>query len=295
MKAGVLLADSVRGWKLNLNLQGQSIQEDRPSQSYLQRYRAFGSAFIRKPIYHWGALISASEIARIEKEISMFRLTNLISELKSSTRDSYLDLIVLKDQIELNQNTISSVEDTMNRISQKQKLGLTNELDVKNAELNLLEKQIALEDLNRSLLIASRRFRELTGWNDVLYLDSNDSFQEFQKDYSFNTFEPELIAGGTSYSVERIRNEIEVEDRKIKIAESGLKPKVNFLAGFFQDQVPLANNEDSFRRNNFLVGLEVNWAIWDSSKSKAEESVVGRKRRLGNEHGKRVEILSNYS
>ena len=159
MKAGVLLADSVRGWKLNLNLQGQSIQEDRPSQSYLQRYRAFGSAFIRKPIYHWGALISASEIARIEKEISMFRLTNLISELKSSTRDSYLDLIVLKDQIELNQNTISSVEDTMNRISQKQKLGLTNELDVKNAELNLLEKQIALEDLNRSLVIASRRFR----------------------------------------------------------------------------------------------------------------------------------------
>ena len=81
----------------------------------------------------------------------MFRLTNLISELRSLTRDSYLDLIVLKDQIELNQNTISSVEDTMNRISQKQKLGLTNELDVKNAELNLLEKQIALEDLNRSL------------------------------------------------------------------------------------------------------------------------------------------------
>ena len=168
-----------------------------------------------------GELISASEIARIENETSMFRLSNLISELKSSTRDSYLDLIVLKDQIELNQNTISSVEDTMNRISQKQKLGLTNELDVKNAELNLLEKQIALEDLNRSLVIASRRFRELTGWNDVLYLDSNYSFQEFQKDYSFNTFEPELIAGGTSYSVERIRNEIEVEDRKIKIAESG--------------------------------------------------------------------------
>ena len=82
----------------------------------------------------------------------------------------------------------------MNRISQKQKLGLTNELDVKNAELNLLEKQIALEDLNRSLVIASRRFRELTGWNDVLYLDPNASFQEFQKDYSFNTFEPELIA-----------------------------------------------------------------------------------------------------
>ena len=281
MKAGVLLADSVRGWKLNLNLQGQSIQEDRPSQSYLQRYHAFGSAFISKPIYHWGALISASEIARIENETSMFRLSNLISELKSSTRDSYLDLIVLKDQIELNQNTISSVEDTMNRISQKQKLGLTNELDVKNAELNLLEKQIALEDLNRSLVIASRRFRELTGWNDVLYLDPNASFQEFQKDYPFNTFEPELIAGGTSYSVERIKNEIEVEARKIKIAESGLKPKVNFLAGFFQDQVPLANNEDSFRRNNFLVGLEVNWAIWDSSKSKAEKSQsLARKRRL---------------
>ena len=53
---------------------------------------------------------------------------------------------------------------------------------------------------------------------------------------------------------------------KLRLRRVDLSPRSISLAGFFQDQVPLANNEDSFRRNNFLVGLEVNWAIWDSSK-----------------------------
>ena len=44
--AGVLLADSARGMKLILNLQGQSIYEDRPDQSFFQRSDSSSTSLI---------------------------------------------------------------------------------------------------------------------------------------------------------------------------------------------------------------------------------------------------------
>ena len=53
------------------------------------------------------------------------------------------------------------------------------------------------------------------------------------------------------------------------------------MSGFYQDQVALANSDDSLLRNNFVVGLEANWAIWDSSKSKGQKTAaLARKRSL---------------
>ena len=52
---GTKVARSASGLKLKLNLQGQSIHEDRPDQDFHHRYRFLGSAYLKKPLYHWGA------------------------------------------------------------------------------------------------------------------------------------------------------------------------------------------------------------------------------------------------
>ena len=280
--AGVLLADSARGMKLILNLQGQSIYEDRPDQSFFQRYRFFGSAFVRKPLYHWGALKAESEIARFQQSISTNNYKFLLSELKSITRDSYLDLVVLKDQLQLNMDTLEIAEDGLSKVAKKKELGLANELQVNHASTMLLERQIGLEDLNRSLTLALFRFRELTGWDKELsFFDQNASFETLNEKLEFNSSAPRLLASASSFNMEKIRKEIEVQRKRVEIAQSGLKPKVNLVGGVFQDQVPLASNEDSILRNNILVGVELNWALWDSSKSKAEKlRAFANKRRL---------------
>ena len=78
--------------------------------NFFQRYRFFGSAFVRKPLYQWGALKAESEIARFQQSISTNNYEFLLSELKSITRDSYLDLVVLKDQLQLNIDTLELAE-----------------------------------------------------------------------------------------------------------------------------------------------------------------------------------------
>ena len=89
------------------------------------------------------------------------------------------------------------------------------------------------------------------------------------------------IGGWSSFNLQKRKKEAEIEAKKIVIAESSLKPKINLVAGVYQDQVPLANIQDNFIRNNVLVGLEVNWDLWDSSKSKGEKlRALAVKRRL---------------
>jgi outer membrane protein TolC len=51
------------------------------------------------------------------------------------------------------------------------------------------------------------------------------------------------------------------------------------IGGIYQDQIDLPDNPDSIRRNNFLAGVEANWNLWDSSRSKGEKSLaLSRKR-----------------
>ena len=77
---------------LGINLTTQSIHEDRPDQSFYHRYRSFGSIYARKPIFHWGALEAQSKIAEQNTAISKLTYNEAISDIKSQSRHSYLDL-----------------------------------------------------------------------------------------------------------------------------------------------------------------------------------------------------------
>ena len=139
-----------------------------------------------------------------------------------------------------------------------------------------------LADLNQSLHNSINQFKTITGWRGNLSLkDQNESFQNFISLKKFKNDLPTIVAGLSSQTMDRLEKEIEIEKHKIKIAESQLKPKLNLVGGFYQDQVALANSDASLLRNNVVVGIEANWAIWDSSKSKGLKSAaLAKKRRL---------------
>ena len=71
-----------------------------------------------------------------------------------------------------------------------------------------------------------------------------------------------------------------MERNKIKIADADLKPKLNLIGALYQDQVDMANSRDTLKRNNLLVGIEAQWAIWDSSRSKGRKEVARSRKRM---------------
>ena len=63
-RANRMVADSKRGFRLSVGANAYSLHEDRPNSDYYHRYRFLASAYVRKPLYHWGALRAESRIAQ---------------------------------------------------------------------------------------------------------------------------------------------------------------------------------------------------------------------------------------
>ena len=108
-------------------------------------------------------------------------------------------------------------------------------------------------------------------------------FGSFSKSHNFNQEFPILIGSLSNIEVERLQTQVKIEDEHIKIAEAELKPKINLTGAYFQDQVDLAEGRSSLDRNNFLVGLEASWSIWDSHKSTGQKKIaLAKKLKLEN-------------
>jgi len=277
-----IVADSVKGLKLSINLSAQSIHEDRPDQSFYHTYRNYGSIYARKPLYHWGALQAESEIADKRTEIAKLNYKQASYDLNTQVKHSYLDLLILQKKKEVRKESLLINQESLSRQIRQEKLGLSSSLDVSESNASYLENEMLLADLNQSLINSINQFKSITGWEgEITFFDQNSSFDDLISSKGFKKEIPQIIAGIASQTMDRLETEIEIEKKQIKIAESELRPKLNMVGGFYQDQVALANSDANLLRNNFIIGVEVNWAIWDSSKSRGQKSAsLAKKRRL---------------
>ena len=277
-----IVADSVKGLKLSINLTAQSIHEDRPDQSFYHRYRNYGSIYARKPLFHWGALQAESEIADKRTEIAKLNYQQASYDLNTQVKHSYLDLLILQKKKEVRKESLLINQESLSRQIRQEKLGLSSSLDVSESNASYLENEMLLADLNQSLINSINQFKSITGWEgEITFFDQNSSFEDLISSKGLKKEIPQIIAGISSQTMDRLEKEIEIEKKQIKIAESELRPKLNMVGGFYQDQVALANSNANLLRNNFVIGVEANWAIWDSSKSRGQKSAsLAKKRRL---------------
>ena len=277
---GTKVARSASGLKLKLNLQGQSIHEDRPDQDFHHRYRFLGSAYLKKPLYHWGALKAERQIGQLEEQRASLRFRSSAKSLTSEVRSHYLDLVLFKYEIQLAEETLSIARKNEENLSKRKELGLGTDLGVDEAIALRLQQEIHLSNLERQFLTQSSLFDDYIEADSNLSFERSPAFLDFCESHPFTQKSPILISRISFQEVEEIELAVEKEKRRIVIAESQLKPKFNLIGGVFQDQVALADNRENLTRNNLLIGVEANWAIWDSEKSTGEKEIaLARKRR----------------
>ncbi len=277
---GAKVARSASGLKLRLNLQGQSIHEDRPNQDFHHRYRFLGSAYLKKPLYHWGALKAEREIGELNERRASLRFKSSEKSLTSEVRSHYLNLVLFKYEIQLAKETLSVARKNEEDLSKRQDLGLGTALGVDEAIALRLQQEIQLSNLESQFLKQSSLFDDFVEADSNLSFERTPAFLDFCENHPFSPKSPILVSRISFQEVEEIELEVENEKRRIVIAESQLKPKFNLIGGVFQDQVAVADNRENLTRNNLLIGVEANWAIWDSKKSTGEKEIaLARKRR----------------
>ena len=265
------IARSEQGFKFGVNVYGQSIHEDRPNESFYHRYRALNQVYLKKPIFHWGALEAEEEIARLHKDRSLQSLNLRKQTLRGEVSAVFLELVVLKFRIELALNQINLARQNVSSAEENLKLGRGTLLSLDEAKAELISREIALSETKSSLKRKHNYFSSLSGNKDNLNLDISDRFKDFCLNYEMPSDIPIQVASISSGEIEDLKLQSKIQDQSIVIAEAGLKPKVNFTSAYFQDQIDIAESGQNLDRNNLIVGLEANWAIWDSGKSKAQK------------------------
>jgi outer membrane protein len=278
--ANRMVADSKRGFRLSVGLNGHSLYENRPNASYYQQYRFLASAYVRKPLYHWGALRAGSRVAELAESSSSASFSDFRRNFVDRIRIDYLGLALSTYEIELTRRSMELAESNLDGMKERMRLGLVTELSVSEAKIIVLQQRINLSEMKRKLARNSRMFMEESGSTGVLDLSISDDFRDFAKTHRFGLNLPILASNPTSTGLENIDSAIETENQRIIIAESGLRPKLNLIGGFHQDKIDLPDSRSSVDRNNFLIGVEANWALFDASQSRGEKrAAMARKRR----------------
>ena len=268
------IANSAKGLSASLNIGSHSIHEDRPGQGYFQSYRTIASISVRKPIYHWGALKAKSRIAELTEKFAVQKSESIRSNLVFQMKSDFMQLLYLNYKLVLEKETLKFSEENEEKLIEKKELGLGTELEISEATVRKLEQSIIIAETERILQLEKSYFQFETGYYNALDLSIPEEFIQLCRNHEFGKNLPQLISSHSSEDIEKLKNLIKTEKEHIKIADASLKPKINLIGGVYQDQIDLPDNPDSIKRNNFLAGIEANWNLWDSSRSKGEKSLA---------------------
>jgi outer membrane protein TolC len=240
-----------------------------------------GSIFAKKPLYHWGTLNAQSRIAELSESYAIQKTDSVRSNLLNEVKVEFMNLLLLKKRLLLENESLKFSEKLENELSKRKEIGLGTELEVTVATISKLEHSIKISQIERTLENKKTIFKNDTGYNKELDLSIPKEFLLFCENNSFKNNFLQVIGAQSSGDIEELKTLIETEKENSYIAKNSQKPKINLVGGFYQDQIDLPDNPDSVSRNNFLVGIEANWNLWDSSRSKGQRQLaLARKRKF---------------
>jgi len=272
---------SRKGLKVGVSVNGYSIHEDRPKQDFEHRYKAFAGLTIRKPLYHWGILEADEKISQLFVKNTVKQFDILKRSMVTETRSRFLNLVKLAFKSRLARDRVKIASQLRDSALEKSKLGLIDGIAVQGAERQKLDAEMGYSEVLIDLNYSLADFREFTGYRDSVDFTPSNGFLQFCLTNKFGAQEPILISALSSLEDEELSNLIKVEEMRIYSANHARFPKFDLMGSYYQDQVDLTNTAGTLDRNNFIVGLEAKWEIWDSFKSRKDrESASARKRRL---------------
>lgn len=293
--ANHLEAKSEQGFRVGVNVFGHSIHEDRPNEDFTHRFRTLNQIYLRKPVYHWGALRAREEIGSLNKQWTDRSLSYRKRSLSSELRAIFLELVILNyrsqvaaEQIKIAQGNLKSAQDKLN-------VGMVTPLLLDEVKAELLNREISLSEIKILLKRKLSTFVSLSGHSNSLNLSISEKFWDFASTHEPDTNFPVIVGAINSAEIENLNTQIFIENQRIIISDAELKPKINLVGSYFQDQIDTAKSGDSVDRNNFLVGIEGNWAIWDSRKSLAQKKAsLARKAKLEHSINTKTRALRDH-
>ena len=221
----------------------------------------------RYPLYHWGAIESASEIGKIGVGIAEGQLDTAYRKLIQSIRSQYLGLVLRKmglknSALELERQSIA-LEFQVERME----AGEVAPNRVGSAGLNLKEAELRYERGASDYYYLFRQFKRLVGDMDL----SDDVVADHFPDVGHNpdhlsALLSKFVNGGFDDDprVKAAALQVGREEQVYHIQHVRNRPKLDLTAGITQD--PISYTSSIGNRGGvtaLFAGISVRWSIFD--------------------------------
>lgn len=239
-----------------------------------------------QPIYHWGTIKAATDIAHLQIKISQRQYADAYRQLAASLRAQYLSLVTQKVQLRnvrfsLDQTkaAVAVVEDRFNR-----KTATADELT--NAHLQLEDVQLSIDRAVEGFEYAKRMLELMAGLSDLqdeavpeeippppAYSAETTTalLQDFIRDGVDHTFQSQVYA----YKIKQ-------SELQYKIAKYRLYPMFDFGLGANESNQTNATATSISQASvlNGNVGVGASWSIFDGFATRGAklEALTGKRR-----------------
>ncbi len=232
------------------------------------RGRINANLSMTQPLYYWGNLKRREEVAEDRLAAQKLDARNRGLQSIMRLRRSYLEWLLVRERREILRQSISLSDSYVDARRQLVDAGRSSEQDVLEMEARLLEKSEALARTEKRSIELAAILRQLVGPSlDLNHLQgaSLSDIEPMSED-AFRELESRVRGQSGEYlnlDQERWELLVSVEEKNIETLDKNTWPSVDFVAGFYSDQIDGINQADPVFRVQAFAGLQMNWNIFD--------------------------------
>lgn len=184
-------------------------------------------------------------------------------QLKLDTTTAYFTILQTKNLVEVNQQSVSNLQEHLNSVQAKYDVGVVAKSDVLRAEVELANAQQNLikAQNNYDLAVAGLLNTMTIDPGTELTLTDTLGYSKYDK-----TLDDSLQAAQTRPDVAQAEENVKIAETAIKMAKSGKLPSVSLSAsnGWNGSVLPGSGDDD------WSVGLSASWSIFDAGSTNAK-------------------------
>jgi outer membrane protein TolC len=221
-----------------------------------------------QPIYHWGALQNNTRMGELQLHMTQGQTAEGYRLLAQEIRAQYMQLVIKKaalGRIRLSQHV---AEDNMAVSRTKLEKKVISEAEMGGIVLKADQARLAADQAEVDYSDSKAVFAKLCG---APVLGDDQIPEEFPVVTLTETpaLDP-LVTAFTSqkelnsYNLAVVRDQIAVEKLTYANIQTRLRPQLNAVVGTSQDQISYTTNlAAKYKVNEYFVGLQVSWSIFD--------------------------------
>jgi outer membrane protein TolC len=223
---------------------------------------------LSQPIYHWGALQAATDIAHLQIKISEHQYAQAYGQLATTLRSQFLSLIAQKVQLRNARLSLDQTKASVAVVEDRFKSAAATSDDVTNAHLQLDDANLSIDRATENLAHSKRMFLLTAGLSElnddaipdeipkpVYSADTVEALlQNFESDGLHNTFQAQVY----DYQIKQ-------SELNYKVAKYRLYPRIDLSLGLSQEN-QTTTGANSISQADVLsesVALAANWSIFD--------------------------------